>query len=349
MQTTAPDLFSASGGCALACAHASDAAPAPLTGIAALASQSEEIEYRNDVDYRALETRSALNRVQGSRVSFEWSINPYRGCEFACQYCYARYTHEFMEHHDTEQFERRIYVKSRAAAQLQLELARGRVPLGKQIVIGTATDPWQPAEKRHGITREILQVLTRFSGYRIEFITKSDLLLRDLDLLREIGKRHGLKINMTVTTVDADLARKLEPRAVTPRRRLEAVRRLREAGICAGVHLMPVLPGITDAEPAIEAVVRAAAEHRASFVASAVLFLTDQPRRHYFRFIERDYPHLLTFYHRLYDKGSKAPDDYRERVQRMASRVRARYDMPSEAECEIPDGPGLRTEQSQLF
>src|SRR5438128_5716639 len=242
-----------------------------LVGIARLASHSESVRQGHDVEYFTLPVRSLLNRCTGSRMPFTWTINPYRGCEFACKYCYARYTHEFMEMRDGIEFEQKIYAKQHAAELLRQELRR--VKRGEDIAIGTATDPYQPIERKLEITREILQELTRHSGLELGIVTKSALVARDIDLLLEIGKHNQIGVNFTVTTTDADLARILEPRAPRPDLRLEALRKLRAAGIRAGVICAPVLPGITDSPRQLEAVVRSAAEAGANYVYANPLFL----------------------------------------------------------------------------
>src|SRR5499427_1951689 len=183
--------------------------PAPLVGIARLAAEGEAVAEGHEVEYLTLENRSLLARCTSRRVPFEWMINPYRGCEFGCKYCYARYTHEFMELRDSLDFERRIYVKQHTAWLLRQELKQVRP--GQSIAIGTATDPYQPAERKFGITRSIMEEFARHQGLSLGLVTKSDLILRDLDLLREISSRNRLSIHMTVTTVKTDLARILEP------------------------------------------------------------------------------------------------------------------------------------------
>src|SRR5581483_1029591 len=154
-----------------------------LVGIARLATQGESLREGHNVEYFTLPVRSLLNRCTSARMPFTWTINPYRGCEFACKYCYARYTHEFMEMRDGVDFERKIYVKQHAADLLRQELRR--VKPGEEIAIGTATDPYQPAERRYEITRAILEELARHRGYDIGIVSKSNLVLRDIELLRE--------------------------------------------------------------------------------------------------------------------------------------------------------------------
>src|SRR5690242_20700025 len=155
-----------------------------LTGIARLASESELLEAKRSVQYFEIPARSILNRTKPN-MPFQWTINPYRGCEFGCVYCYARYTHEFMEM-DAREFEDKIYAKSAAAHLLKQEL--GRVAANHHIAIGTATDPYQPAERRYGRTRSILEVFARERGRFLGITTKSDLVLRDLDLLKQIAR-----------------------------------------------------------------------------------------------------------------------------------------------------------------
>jgi len=187
------------------------------------------------VDVITLPTKSLLNRCVSNRaMPFTWTINPYRGCEFGCRYCYARYTHEFMELRDPLAFEQKIYVKQNVAGQLRRDLRK--VKKTEMIAIGTATDPYQPAERRYEMTRAILEEFANHAGYDLGIVTKSDLVVRDAELLRRIGERNKIYVNLTVTNLDCRLARLLEPRAPRPDLRFEAVRRLREAGkiFCGG-------------------------------------------------------------------------------------------------------------------
>src|SRR3982074_111662 len=186
-----------------------------LIGIARLAAAAESLREGHNVEYFTLGTRSLLSRVvSGRNLPFTWAINPYRGCEFACKYCYARYTHEFMELRDGVDFERKIFVKQQAAGLLRSELKK--VKRAEEIAIGTATDPYQPAERRYEITRAIMEELALHSGLSIGVVTKSQLVLRDIDVLQKISERNKLTIHLTVTTTNIELARMLEPRAPRP-------------------------------------------------------------------------------------------------------------------------------------
>src|SRR6202522_4658970 len=194
-----------------------------LIGIARLAAAGESVREGHNVEYFTLGTRSLLSRVVSARqLPFTWAINPYRGCEFACKYCYARYTHEFMELRDGVDFERKIFIKQHASELLRSELKK--VKRGEPIAIGTATDPYQPAERRFEVTRAILEELARHRGLEIGIVTKSNLVLRDIDVLQLIAENNRLFVNLTITTLKVDLARILEPRAPRPDLRLEAIK-----------------------------------------------------------------------------------------------------------------------------
>src|SRR5271169_4684165 len=176
--------------------------PPPLIGIAKLAAGGESLRQGHDVEYFTLPARALLNRcVSKRKMPFTWTINPYRGCEFACKYCYARYTHEFMEMRDGLDFERKIYVKQQTAWLLRQELKQ--VKRGQQIAIGTATDPYQPAEKRFEITRSVLEELALDHGLEIGIVTKSDLVVRDIDLLLRVAEHNALTVSLTITTLNA--------------------------------------------------------------------------------------------------------------------------------------------------
>jgi hypothetical protein len=217
-----------------------------LIGIARLAAEGESLRQGHEVEYFTLPVRSLLNRCTGVRMPFTWTINPYRGCEFACKYCYARYTHEFMEMRDGIDFEQKIYVKQHAADLLRQELRR--VKPGEQIALGTATDPYQPAERRFEVTRAILEEFARHQGLYLGIVTKGNLMLRDLDVLNQIARNNRLMVSVTFPR--GFLARILEPRAPRPDLRMETVRQLSQAGIEAGVSCAPVIPGITDCSAA---------------------------------------------------------------------------------------------------
>ena len=302
------------------------AAPQPrLVGIARLASQGESIRQGHEVEYFTLPVRSLLNRCTGVRMPFTWTINPYRGCEFACKYCYARYTHEFMEMREGVDFEQKIFVKQRAADLLRQELRQ--VKPGEEIAIGTATDPFQPAERRFEITRAILEELARHTGLEIGIVTKSNLVLRDIEVLRQVAKTNRLFVNITITTLKVELARILEPRAPRPDLRLDAVRELNQAGVNAGVICAPVLPGITDAARDLEALVRATAKAGGKYIYANPLFLKPCSAAVFLPFLEKEFPHLADNYRRRFKDRAFLPDSYRKPLSQLMKRLRQRYGM----------------------
>ncbi|MBZ5706210.1 MAG: radical SAM protein [Acidobacteriia bacterium] len=294
-----------------------------LVGIARLAAQGESLREGHNVEYFKLGVRSLLNRCTGSRMPFTWTINPYRGCEFACKYCYARYTHEFMEMRDGVDFEQKIYVKQHAASLLRQELRQ--VKAGEEIAIGTATDPYQPAERRFEVTRAVLEELARHQGLEVGIVTKSNLVVRDVDVLRTIGENNQLFVNLTITTLNVELARILEPRAPRPDLRLEAMRTLNQAGVKAGVICAPVLPGITDSPRDLEALVRAVAEAGGKYIFANPLFLKPCSAAVFLPFLEKEFPQLVNAYRQRFRDRAFLPKSYRQRISQLMGRLREKY------------------------
>lgn len=298
--------------------------PSSLVGIARLASEGESLREGHNVEYFTLPAKSLLNRCTSHRaMPFTWTINPYRGCEFACKYCYARYTHEFMEMRNGVEFEQKIYVKQHTAELLRRDLRR--VKPGESIALGTATDPYQPAERRYEITRGILEEFARHRGFELGIVTKSNLIVRDVDLLREVSRENKLSIHVTVTTLDVELARILEPRAPRPDLRIDAVRQLSQAGINVGVSCSPVLPGITDSPADLEAVVRAAAQAGAQHIFAGPLFLKPCSAAIFLPFIEQHFPHLVKNYRERYRDRSFLPPSYGKRISQLIGQLREKY------------------------
>ena len=295
-----------------------------LIGIARLASEGESLREGHNVEYFTLGTRSLLNRVVSQRnLPFTWAINPYRGCEFACKYCYARYTHEFMELRGGIEFEQKIFVKQRAAELLRHELKK--VKRGEEIAIGTATDPYQPAERRFEVTRGILEEFAKHSGFAIGIVTKSNLITRDAEILRRVAENNRLFVNVTVTTINPELARKLEPRAPRPDLRLETVRQLNLAGVDAGVICAPVLPEITDAPRDLEALVKAASEVRAKYIFANPLFLKPCSAAVFLPFLQEHFPALVENYRKRYESRAFLPKAYAQRLSQLMAALRRKY------------------------
>lgn len=297
-----------------------------LTTLANAAARAELDSTGCLTEYRGLATRSILGKTESRRgLPFTHSINPYRGCEFACRYCYARYTHEFLELRDPEEFERKIYFKSNAAWLLEQELAR--LKPGTEIALGTATDPYQPLERRQAITRSLLKVFARKSGYKLGLITKSTLILRDIDVLRQIAERNWLTIHLTVTTLDTKLARMLEPRAPRPDLRMRTLSRLRKAGLRAGILCSPLMPGINDSRASIETVARAAATADASFFGAGVLFLKSCSQETFFKFVREHFPEKTAEYERRYGNGAFVSPEYQKRMAGLVGTICEKYQL----------------------
>jgi DNA repair photolyase len=306
---------------------------------------------QKDISYYSSVARGVLNGPEVTGMGF-WSINPYIGCAFGCAYCYARYAHRYVleraatanpEHeglqHDIESmpawlaFERRIFVKENAADVLRRSLRHGSerhlALLGKEsIVIGTATDPYQPAERRFRVTRSVLEVLAEHSGLSIVIITKSPLVTRDVDLLRRIARNSEITIHLSLITLDRALARRLEPRAPTPEARVRALGRLRENGIDVGINVMPVLPGITDGPEQLDELVRTVAARGATYVNACALRLQSAARKRYLPFIEQEFPELAARYRATYAQSYHVGDRYRDGLRAYFKRVCARHGVP---------------------
>jgi DNA repair photolyase len=257
-------------------------------------------------------------------MPFAWSINPYRGCRHACVYCYARPTHEYLGMNGGDEFQEVIIAKVNAPEVVRCELARSSWR-GDGVVIGTATDPYQQAESRYTITRRILEAFRDFRN-PVSITTKSPMVLRDLDILSDLARSAPVTVHFTVTTLDEALWRKIEPTTSKPHKRLEAMRTLKEHGIRSGVFLSPVLPGITDDEAHLEAVVRAAAEAGADFVFSQALRLGPGISEYYLPWLEREFPELAARYRQLYRHNSP-PGAYADAVGRKVAQLKRKYEI----------------------
>jgi DNA repair photolyase len=271
-------------------------------------------------EYREMPCKSALNRVSG--MPFRWSLNPYRGCVHGCHYCYARLSHTYLGMNAGEDFETKIVVKTNMPEVLRQELGK-RSWTRERVAIGTATDAYQPCEGRYRLTGRCLEAL-RDHATPVSIVTKSTLILRDLDLLAALAQGPGATVFFTITTLDPDLRRLIEPGTPPPLKRLEVLRRLSEAEIPTGVFLAPILPGITDSAESIEAVAAAAKDHGAVSFGSAVLRLAPDVKAHYFGFIESSFPDLLPRYERAY-AGTNIASDYQAAIERRLTRIREQH------------------------
>ncbi len=279
------------------------------------------IDRRRGVEFQELNSRSLMNRLTGAGMPFGWTVNPFRGCEFGCRYCYARPTHEYLGHPDPEEFEDRIYVKRGGTAELMADLKRAR-DSGQEVAIGTATDPYQPAEARFEITRVLLEVMLGVPGLRLGITTKSTAVTRDLDLLRELARHSDLHVNFSLISLDADLLRVIEPRAPRADLRLRAMRVLADAGVPTRVFIMPVLPLITDGQAGLRALLGAARLAGArEAICQALHLRTPMTWDFFLRFIQEEFPWALPRYRELYPRPGSAPREYREAVERRVEQL----------------------------
>jgi DNA repair photolyase len=316
-----------------------DVDPTPkLVGIARLAAASELLEAKKSVEYLELETRRFIGRGTG-RMRSIFTVNPYRGCEFGCKYCYARYAHEFMELRAPELFERKIFAKRFHAPWFRDEVRR--LKKGETIWIGTATDPYQPAERRFRITRRMLEVFAGQQGLILGITTKSDLVARDAELLVQIARKNSVSVHLTITTLDEALARLLEPLAPRPELRVAALSKLTGAGVRVGVLAHPMMPLINDGEKSIEAVCAAAVANGACSFSASPLFLKPCAQQVFFPFLEQHFPHLLRRYKERFQANAYLNGRYPEMIRERVQKVLSRHKLPPREPVEWPVGDQL--------
>ena len=314
----------------------------PLLSVISQAPRLSVLDERlRGTRFVSLKPQRVLNPPSQTGMDF-WSLNPYVGCEFGCSYCYARYSHryvverahdagkltdaEFADYrgaHGWEAFERRIFVKEQSLGALETDLRR--LTEGQTVVIGTATDPYQPAERRFRVTRAVLGRLTRCEGISIGIITKSPLVARDIDFLRRVGERNALEVYVSLITVDAGLVRTLEARSPLPAARLRGLAKLTAAGINAGLIVAPVLPGITDDLPHLEALFGAARDAGARFLHAGPLRLYPAIRDRFLPLLDQHFPDLAARYRAAYAGQGSAPPTYARALSRRIKRLQARF------------------------
>ncbi len=293
------------------------------------------------VEFVALPVRSVLNSPASTGMGF-WSVNPYVGCEFGCGYCYARDTHRWTVERASAaglippggdpdgDFERRILVKLDAPGALARAVRTARLA-GRPMVIGAATDPYQPAELRFGVTRRLLEALLPCPPLDLGIITKSPLVLRDLELLARVARRHALKVNISLACTDHRLLHRLERRSPGPAARLRALAALREAGVPAGLMVAPVIPGVTDSLAQLDAIVAAARGAGAEWVHAFPLRLGPASRRTFLPLLAREFPELTARYVQAYARGRNAPRRYAAALSARMARLRRRHGFPMAA------------------
>jgi DNA repair photolyase len=296
--------------------------------------------------FLSLGARSVLNSPASTGMGF-WSINPYVGCEFGCTYCYARDTHRYAVDRAERRndgtaevekelppwlaFEKRILVKTDIAERLARTLDPSKLG-NDSLVIGTATDPYQPAERRYRLTRSILEVLARFRGLRIGIISKSPLVTRDIDVLQKLSERNEVTVNVSLSTLDSHLARRLELRSPVPSARIRALGRLSAAGIHAGLLVAPIVPGVTDDREGLSRLLAAAKEAGACYVIGSALRLGPAARHRFLPHLAHEFPDLTERYRRHYGEREGVSRDYQEALTRRLQQLQREHGFPLDEE-----------------
>ena len=258
-----------------------------------------------------IQAKSILNRAPEG-MGFRWTLNPYRGCQHGCVYCYARYTHTFLNLDPDKDFSQTVFVKTNAVTLLRRELRRPRWR-HERVSVGTATDPYQPIEGRYRLMPGLIQAFGDFYT-PFSIVTKNTMVLRDMALLRQVAQRVSVAVLFSITTVDEALARELEPDTPSPWQRLRVAQRLARAGIPAAIALAPILPGVTDKPGQLRAVVAAVREHGLSIAFYQPLRLYDDTRPTLFSYLARRHPQLVAAYQRGYTRKDP-PAAYRESLR----------------------------------
>lgn len=291
--------------------------------------------------YQEIHARSALVRVQAPAMPFRWALNPYRGCTHACEYCYARKYQWHLELGAGDDFSSVILVKTNLPEVLARELGR-RTWTRETVAVGTATDPYQPIEGHYRITRRAIEALTA-ARTPFSIVTKGPLVVRDRDVLAAAARVVSCRVYVSVPSVDEDAWARLEPGTAPPAQRLRAVRQLVDAGIDAGVLMMPLVPGITTSRAIVERTLQAIADAGARFVGANVARFEHGARQHFFGFLEREYPALADGYRRLYARGA-ADVGYVREVDAMVKTAAARISVvPSTRESALRSADDFET------
>jgi DNA repair photolyase len=303
----------------------------------------------NGVVYEPIQAQTILTRNPNPGLRHHWSINPYRGCQFGCTYCFARYTAGFIELNNPTDFERRIFYKQNAPDLVRH--LRNSDFYGKPVLLGAGTDPWQPAEARFQITRGILEALGRYPSLDLFCLTKSSLIRRDADVFGKlIQQGNPVGVGFSITTLDAGLARKMEPQAAQPRERFKAMRVLADVGVNVGLMLMPIVPFLTDSEENLDALLGEARASGAQFAHSGALHLRTAPKAYFMPWLEHTFPHLAKEYHRVYDRSAYQETGYQDEIRRRVDALKQKHGFPAlEKEYDAVRRQPRKGEQIPLF
>ena len=294
-------------------------------------------------EVQEIHCKTLINRIDVPGFPFRWTMNPYRGCRHACRYCYARPTHEYWGFDSGREFEQRVFAKVNAPEVLRQELLRPRW-MGEPIAIGTASDPYEPAESQYKLTRRILEVL-RDHRNPASITTKGIMARRDVDVLKELNEEAGARVSFSVGSIDERVWKDTEPGAPSPMARLETMRFLVEQGVPAGVSMAPILPGISDSPESIDEVVATAAAYGAQYLSANLLFLKPGSKEWFMPYIKEAHPHLIPGYSKIY-RRTYAPHEYTSRVLQVVDDARRRWGLPKALPVREMAAPQLQLEMA---
>ena len=296
------------------------------------------------MEYQPIECKSLLHHHDTGYLPYHWDVNIYRGCAHSCPYCFARYSHEYLGYRDPFDFEQKILVKVNASEVLGRELASPKWR-GELVNLSGVSDPYQPAEKEFGLTRQVLEVMLKHRNPTI-LGTKSDLVLRDLDLLSRLSETTFYSVAVTITTLDEGLRRQLEPFSPPASRRVALLKKLKEAGVKTGLLATPIFPYLTDNQHSLEDLVRTAAECEVGFFIAGVLSLRSSARQRFLPFLKQQFPELCPKYHQLY-RGWSAPREYSRGVHERVRLLQEKYGVSHNIQW--PQGTGPRVRQMSFW
>jgi DNA repair photolyase len=319
------------------------AAPAlaPLLGTEVLRDQA-------GVRYHELRTRALVGRCSSPNVPFDWTVNPFRGCAMGCRYCYAAYTHDYLGRDGASDFHSVVYVKAGGEEETARRLVAA-ARRGELVALGTATDPYQPGEAAARATRRFLEMAASLHRLRLTVTTKGALVLRDLDLLQRIHERSILSVSVSLISPDAHLLRRVEPWAPPPHVRLEVLRLLVGAGLDAGLALAPILPGLTDGEADLDALLAQAVAAGVRRMSWRLLFLRSPTREKYLAWLGREFPEHLSAYLHAYEGRSHLAGAYPQRLRALVERLRTRHALVDEVFGRCGRPRKARAAQLRLF
>ncbi len=269
-------------------------------------------------------SKSILHKIDNPRLPFNWGANPYRGCLHSCIYCYARYTHRYLDLDPESDFETTIIIKKNAAQILRKELSNPKW-IKELVNLGSICDPYQPIERKYQITREMLK---EFSRYKVPFTiaTKSNLISRDIDIIAEMSKDTYVDVVISISSINDQIRKQIEPRATSTQGRLKLAEELSSFGINVGILLMPIIPFLNDSDEDLEELFSEISKVKPKYVIPGIMYLTSSPKKRFLEFIEMVYPKLLSNFKDYY-KGRSPPKSYKESLYKKLMKLRQKYNL----------------------